>query len=110
MPELPVVFLAYANDDSAHLDLLKQESRDTNRALRELDRKGIIKVLREESTEHKDIYENLLLYKNQISIFHYAGHASGKGLDLESGEGGAAGIAQQLGNQENLELVFAHWL
>lgn len=106
MPHAPVIFLAYANDDSDHLNLLKQESRDTYRALREADRKGFIKVLREESTENKDIYENLLVYKNQVSIFHYAGHAGGESLFLEGGEGNASGIAQLLGDQESLELVF----
>ncbi|MEM8887167.1 MAG: CHAT domain-containing protein [Bacteroidota bacterium] len=106
MPKAPIVFLAFANDNSSHLPLLKKESRDTYRALREADRKGFIKVIREESTEIKDLYETLLAFQDRVSIFHYAGHADGEGLFLEEEKGEISGIAKLLGEQKSLQLVF----
>ena len=50
-------------------------------------------------------------YRNRIVAFHYGGHASGFELLLEDSQGntqsaGASGLAQFLGGQRGLELVF----
>lgn len=102
----PLIFLAFANDADAHLHLLKEESRQLFRALEELDRKEYIKVYREESAQAKDIFDGFTRYKDRVAIFHYAGHANGTHLRLESGAGDARGLAQLMGEQENLKLVF----
>lgn len=102
----PLIFLAFANDPDAHLHLLKEESRQLFQALEELDRKEYIKVYREESAGAKDIFNGFTRYKDRVAIFHYAGHANGTHLRLESGAGDARGLAQLMGEQENLKLVF----
>lgn len=102
----PLIFLAFANDPDAHLQLLKEESRQLFQALEELDRKEYIKVYREESAQAKDIFDGFTRYKDRVAIFHYAGHANGTHLRLESGAGDARGLAQLMGEQENLKLVF----
>ena len=102
----PLLFLTFANDDDAHLHLLKEESRLLFRALEELDRKEYVRIHREESAETKDIFEGFARYKDRVAIFHYAGHANGTHLRLEEGAGDARGLATLLGEQENLKLVF----
>ena len=102
----PLLFLSFANDDDAHLNLLKEESRLLFRALEELDRKVYIRLYREESAEAKDIFEGFARYKDRVAIFHYGGHASGTHLRLEEGEGDTQGLATVLGEQDNLKLVF----
>lgn len=102
----PIIFLTFANDPDAHLALLKEESRRLYGALEELDRKEYLKLIREESAQVKDIFASFTKNKDRIAIFHYAGHAAGTQLNLEGGSGNAEGLAQLLGQQEGLQLVF----
>jgi hypothetical protein len=102
----PIIFFAFANDRDDHLALLKEESRMLDRALEELDRKEYIKVFNKENTESKDIFDRFTRYKDRIAIFHYGGHANGTHLRLDEGAGDARGLAQLMGEQENLKLVF----
>ncbi|MEO8634895.1 MAG: CHAT domain-containing protein [Gemmatimonadales bacterium] len=102
----PVVFLAFANDADAHLDLLKNESKNVFAALRELDRQEFVKVHREESAGIDDLFDALSGFKDQVAVFHYGGHADGMTLRLEGGAAHAGGIAGLLGEQTNLKLVF----
>ena len=102
----PIIFLTFANDPDAHLDLLKEESRRLYGALEELDRKEYLKLIREESAQIDDIFAAFNKNKDRIAIFHYAGHAEGTKLQLEEGAGNADGLAALMGQQENLQLVF----
>lgn len=102
----PIIFLTFANDPDAHLDLLKEESRRLYGALEELDRKEYLKLIREESAQVDDIFSTFNKNKDRVAIFHYAGHAAGTKLHLEKGAGSADGLAQLMGQQENLQLVF----
>ncbi|MFK7921620.1 MAG: CHAT domain-containing protein [Bacteroidia bacterium] len=104
--DTPLIFLAFANDQDAHLFLLKEESRQVFAALEEPDRKEYIKVYREESAKASDIFQGFTRYKDRMAIFHYGGHASGTQLRLEEGSGNADGLATLMGEQENLKLVF----
>ncbi|MFK8019922.1 MAG: CHAT domain-containing protein [Pseudomonadales bacterium] len=103
---LPVVFLAFANSQDEHLATLKQESHDVFGVLQPLKKDGKIDIHREESANFDELYDGLLAHDGNISIFHYGGHASGTGLRLEGGFGGAKGIAGLLGDQTRLKLVF----
>lgn len=102
----PIIFLTFANDPDAHLALLKEESRRLYGALEELDRKEYLKLIREESAQVDDIFATFNKNKDRIAIFHYAGHAEGTKLHLEAGTGSADGLAQLMGQQNNLQLVF----
>lgn len=104
--DTPLIFFAYANDADDHLNLLKEESRMLFRALEELDRKEYIKIYREESAQSKDIFDGFTRYKDRVAIFHYGGHANGTHLRLDEGASDARGLAQLMGEQENLKLVF----
>ena len=102
----PIIYAAFANKDDNHLPLLKQESSEVKDALRVLETRDFIKVEREESAEIKDIINTFSSYPNQISIFHYGGHAESDLLQLEDTDANAKGLASILGEQEQLQLVF----
>ncbi|TAE43860.1 MAG: CHAT domain-containing protein, partial [Bacteroidetes bacterium] len=88
------------------MSLLKQESSSIYQVLDYWDSREFVKVVREESIQVKEVFQMLSRYENRLAIFHYAGHASGEGLYLEDDEVYAGGMAQLLGQQENLVLVF----
>lgn len=102
----PVVFLTFANDQDAHLEMLKQEARDIYRALQVRHDVGHLEIYREESADIGDIFHNFTRFQDRVSIFHYGGHASGTHLRLEGQAGHAAGLAHLLGAQKQLQLVF----
>lgn len=54
MPK-PIVYLAFANDNDAHLALLKEESRQLMSTLSALHDKQAIEVYRDESTDVQDL-------------------------------------------------------
>lgn len=102
-----VVFLAFSNDATAFLSALKTESDIIYDTLRQVeDNNGNIVVRREESAENKDIDRYLRIYKDRLAIFHYSGHAEGTILSFEDSDGNANGLANKLGIQRNLKLVF----
>lgn len=102
----PVLFLAFSNDANAHLELLKRESKEVFGALCDLDRQDFIKVHREESADVDEVFRALLQFDDRVAVFHYGGHADGMTLRLEGGAAHAGGIAELLGRQTNLKLVF----
>ena len=104
--EQPNIFLAFSNSQVDYLTMLKQESKHINRALEALDDKGLVKIVREESADLDTLFHNFNRFKNQIAIFHYAGHASGDNLSFEGNAGNADGLANLFSQQKNLKLVF----
>jgi hypothetical protein len=104
--EQPIIFLAFSNSQDDYLTMLKQESKHINRALEALDDKGLVKIVREESADLDTLFYNFNRFKDQVAIFHYAGHASGQNLSFEGNAGNADGLANLFSQQKNLKLVF----
>ncbi|MCB0629621.1 MAG: CHAT domain-containing protein [Lewinella sp.] len=107
----PTIFLAFANDRDAYLPLINRERKNIYRALRRHDDEGLIKVEKEASSTLDDIFDIFQSYPDEVCIFHYGGHAGGEHLQLESDDASAqqayaAGLAELLGQQQNLQLVF----
>ena len=106
----PVVLLAFANDHDAYLDMIVSERKAIAKALQEYDDRRYIKVVKEENTAVADIFDLCTHYANRIAIFHYGGHASGTQLQLEAAGqaemANAVGLAQLLGQEKALQLVF----
>lgn len=102
-----VVFLAFANDNSSYLPSLKEESEKVYNTLLpvEENQKSIV-IRREESAENNDIDFYLGRYKDRLAIFHYAGHADSTVLSFEDKHGNTEGLANLLGLQKHLKLVF----
>jgi hypothetical protein len=107
----PVILLAFANDPEDRLKNLRRERQSLERALFSADDSQAIKLVKAEQTSTEYLFEQFSVHADRVAIFHYGGHANGGALRLES-EGGAAetahagGLAQLLGMQKGLKLVF----
>jgi hypothetical protein len=91
--------------------MINRERKNIYRSLRRHHDEGTIQVEQEASSSLEDIFDVFRNYDNQVAIFHYGGHASGTHLHLEGSDtstqkGYADGLAQLLGQQESLQLVF----
>ncbi len=120
----PAILLVYANDrvdPSRHLRSLADEIGLIRDALRAAEQAGLCQVLIEANASAGRVLQVFQddRYRGRIAVFHYAGHADGYRLLLESATGQpptnqganrgaahAAGLAAFLGEQRGLELVF----
>lgn len=107
----PVILLVFSNSKDDYLKNLVEEEKDILKSLQDHDDRGYIQVHRVAHTEIKDIFDDVNRYSERIAIFHYAGHAGDSYLQLqdEAGEEKKAsvkGLAQLLGRQPALQLVF----
>ena len=106
----PIIFLAFANDKvdyTRYLRNLVVEQRQLQTILEQQNAQIII----EANVDLERIFEIFRRYKDQITVFHYGGHADGYQLALENAQGNVQlahgeGITSFLGNQKNLQLVF----
>lgn len=103
----PVIFLAFANDvDTGHLSALSAERKAITANLVELENNQYLQLHVEPEATVKDLTRYMTIFKDRISIFHYAGHADSEELFLTDGSANADGIAALLAAQSNLQLVF----
>src|SRR5271166_3228083 len=113
MAELPIIVLAFANEQEGHRYLrdLPEELRQLQAILEAAEGKGLCKLVVRPNARLDQILETFTEHRDRVAIFHYGGHAGGEGLFLEStGTEGAvahaAGLAKFLGQRRNLQLVF----
>lgn len=102
----PVIFLTFANDDDNHLALLDSERKQIRDHLMPFANQNHFGFFSEPSSTLDDIFKYSNFYKNQIEVFHYAGHADSTQLFLNGQNAFAEGIAEMLAQQKNLKLVF----
>ena len=107
----PVVLLTFSNDQDAQLPMIVEEQEGIKRALLNREDQKCIRVIDTQRVSTKDVFFFFNRYNNQICIFHYGGHADGQTLQLEEKIGlvqhaRAKGIAELLGSQQQLKLVF----
>ncbi|MBN1560839.1 CHAT domain-containing protein [candidate division KSB1 bacterium] len=109
----PVILLAFANDPAHPLPRLADEHRELCGILRNSDVARLCEVQDLPYATVEQIIEVFQdrRFRHRIAIFHYAGHANGFQLLLESPEGKtklahAGGLAAFLGQQRGLQLVF----
>ncbi|WBM74218.1 CHAT domain-containing protein [Saprospira grandis] len=106
MNERPVILLNFANQQDAHLDLLKEESSRLNDILSIAHDQGSIELYREENVNVDQLIKALNRFKERIIVFHYAGHADGNSLHFDGDTAEAVGLAELLGQLPNLKFVF----
>lgn len=106
MNERPVILLSFANQQDAYLEQLKEESNILNDILSMHHDRGNLEIYREESATIDNLAKAITRFKDRIIAFHYAGHADGKNLYFEAGQGDADGIAELLGQLPQLKFVF----
>jgi hypothetical protein len=102
----PVIFLAFANDDDAHLPLLEEERKAIKEHLVPLANRQYFQLFDEASANAEDLVHYLSEYNDQVVIFHYGGHAESDRIILADGSAHAGGVAKALALQDNLKLVF----
>jgi len=113
MAELPVIVLAFANEQEGHRYLrdLPEELRQLQAILEAAEGKGLCKLVVRPNARLDQILETFTEHRDRVAILHYGGHAGGDRLFLESTgtEGAVAhaeGLATFLGQRRNLQLVF----
>ncbi len=116
MANLPVIFLAFANereDEARYLRALAVEQRQLKAALEQAVDAGLCELVIESNATIDSIMDTFqrARYKDRIAVFHYGGHADGFQLLLETetdrnevahGEG----LVSFLGGQNSLQLIF----
>ena len=106
MARIPVIFLAFANNSDGFLNKLKDESSELYSTLLPLEVAGAVRVVREESVRFEDLEKILGTYKDDIYLFHYAGHAEGEKLIFEDQDINSEGLGRLLAAKKKLKLVF----
>lgn len=101
----PVIFCAFANKKN-DLESLKYESRTIRDNFSNLHDEKVLEFFDIANAIKDDIYKNLNRFRYRTLIFHYAGHATDRFLELEDKPNYAEGLAKLLSNQQQLFLVF----
>jgi len=114
---LPVIFLAFANDQESRANYLRKLAEEARRSREILETTAVRNdlcelVIRQNATidEIIDVFQDPR-YRDRIAIFHFGGHANHYQLLLEDAQGKQAvadsgGLSAFLGLQQNLHLVF----
>jgi WD40 repeat protein len=111
---LPVIFLAFANEQepgAPYLRQLPEEARRLRQILEKAHREKLCELVLRTNATAAEILDVFQHYRNQVAVFHYGGHANGYQLLLESAgretaAANAGGLATFLGQQMGLQLVF----
>lgn len=102
----PIIFLAFANEQDRHLELLDEERKAITGHLTPLASEQYLQLHSEPSATAKDLSRYISEFKDRIAIFHYGGHAGSEQIFLSDVAANASGLAQLLAAQPNLNLVF----
>jgi hypothetical protein len=116
MTAKPVVFLAFANDRERRARYprnLPEEARRLRAMLEDAQRAGLCELLVRQNLTREELFGffQSAEVRDRVALFHYGGHANGYALLLEDTHGEAkaahaAGLAELLGVQHGLRLVF----
>jgi len=104
--KLPLVFLAFANDKDDHLPLLEEERKAITAELIPLASKQYFQLFTEPSATTEDLSRYVAEFKDRVLVFHYGGHADSDKIFLADQAANSGGLAQLLGLQSDLKLVF----
>lgn len=104
--KLPVIFLAFANDQDKHLALLEEERKAITGHLIHLANEQYFQLFSESSATIADLSRYAAEFKDRVAIFHYGGHAGSSKIFLRDQAANADGLAYLLSLQPNLQLVF----
>ncbi|RLS57861.1 MAG: CHAT domain-containing protein [Planctomycetota bacterium] len=111
-PGSPVILAAFSNDHQDAANYLRNLSEEARRIQAVLEPAvELCPLVLLPNATLDEILDAFQKYRNRVVVFHYAGHANGFELLLESASGGvhhvgAQGLATFLGQQQGLQLVF----
>jgi hypothetical protein len=92
MAELPIIVLAFANEQEGrrYLRDLPEELRRLEDILKEAERNGLCRLELLPNASLDQIFDVFTKNRDQVTILHYAGHADSGRLLLESNVAGGA--------------------
>lgn len=97
----PVALIIFSNDLDSYLSNIEIERKYIEEALEQYHDSNRLKVITRSSVTIQDIFDLFNRYKGRIALFHFAGHASGVGLQLND-----AVFNQEIGRTEGLADLF----
>ena len=91
MPDLPVIVLAFANEQEGrrYLRDLPGELRQLQAILEAAERKGLCELVVRPNATLDQIFDVFTEHRDRVAIFHYGGHAGEDRLLLEAAGAGA---------------------
>lgn len=102
---MSLIYLAFANNKNNPLPSLREEEDKIYSYLIRRAQQKHFDVQKDSFATTRKIAEYLNLFKDEITVFHYSGHASGQELFLEDGAAAASGIAALLELCPKLKLI-----
>ena len=102
---MQILFFTFANAPDRRLDSLQQEDDDIYRQLLPLASQSRFLICRDSFVTRENLAHYLTLYREQLSVFHYSGHADARLLETERGASRVEGIVTLLKRCPNLKLV-----
>lgn len=102
---MDVLFLAFSNSQEDRLPSLEREEESVYRLLAPRALQQQFMLHRESYANISKIHEYLVLFRNNLSVFLYSGHAGKDKLLLDDTHALSAGIAQALGQCSQLKMV-----
>lgn len=106
MSHIPVLYFSFANQADQHLSNLEEELDEIEKKLRNKEARQKIILKKESKTTIQKILDLLPLYRDNLLLFHYAGHASGERLDFVDQAADANRLAAFFRDYPKLKLVF----
>ncbi|MEK7256100.1 MAG: CHAT domain-containing protein, partial [Bacteroidota bacterium] len=100
-----IAYLTFSNSQQAPLPTLQEEDDSVHKTLAQRDVAHHFRLHRDSFSTIPKIAEYLLLFQEQIALFHFSGHAGRDQLLLDDSAANASGIAQLLARCPNLQLV-----
>ncbi len=107
----PIALIVFSNDLDNYLSNIETEHKLIEEALEHYDYTNRLKVITRSSVSIEELFRLFNLYSGRIVLFHFSGHADGKGLQFnqqvtQTETGKAAGIADLIGREANAQLKF----
>ena len=101
----PVILCAFANSHKDHLTELEKEKENIASVL--VDKQVLGHVLFDNDIKTiKKLRDLLFIYRPQVMVLHYAGHANDQQIFMEDGAAYGVGLLESIKLQTNLKLVF----
>ncbi|MFK7948334.1 MAG: CHAT domain-containing protein [Saprospiraceae bacterium] len=112
--QIPIALFVFSNDLDDFLPNIERERKIVEEALEHYDDTNRLKIIARSSVSIDELFRLFTRYSGRIVLFHFAGHAGGKGLHLNEDitnttTGKAEGIASLIRREVEhgiLQLVF----
>jgi len=101
---MPFVLLAFSNKQDNYLEFLKKETSELRKILLGLKNKIDYEIISNATTD--DLFDAMTVFHDQVTVFHYGGHADSLHLELENRNQGIEQFIQLLKGMSNLQIIF----